>query len=314
MNSITRTAVALLALTIPAAAAAETPAPGAPDVPRIKVHKIKKAPAVLTPAKRNKLANAKKKKVQPFPWEGEELYYSVEVSGTDAARASLQVGKRKKKKGVTYVPIAARAISHGFFAKSYPLDNTADTFIDLTTGQPIKSDKVIKENGSFRRYNVRFDPDGYAAKVDKELRNKGEKKTKKRNFLRAVPGTIHDGLSWIYALRGEKLEKGKKYTYYIYDGWKLSRLVVTVKGKETVWTPLQEYKTIKVDVERTILNSRWKGKKGKRSAPKLSNREKPYYFSSIYFSDDELRIPVKVFVTSQKADSELKLVKYVAPK
>jgi hypothetical protein len=315
MKSLTRTVVALLAFSVPAVTMAETPAPGAPDVPRIKVHKIKPVPVRLPAAKRDKLARASKK-AKPFPFEGEQLFYSVEVSGADAARASLQVGKKKTKKGVTYVPIAGRAISHGFFAKSYPLDNKADTYIDLSTGQPFKADKIIKENGSFRRYNVRFNPDGYSASVDKELRNKGEKKTKKRQFLRAVPGAIHDGLSWIYALRGEKLAKGDKYTYYIYDGWKLSKLVVTVVGKETAWTPLKEYKTIKVDIERTILNSRWKGKKGtkgNRGAPKLSNREKPYYFSSIYFSDDALHIPVKVFVTSQKADSELKLVKYVAP-
>ena len=313
MKSIARTGVALLALSIPMAAQAETPAPGAPDAPRIKVHKVKPRPVLLPAAKRVPLAKSAKA-ARAFPWEGEELYYSVEVSGADAARASLQAGARKTKKGVTYVPIAGRAISHGFFAKSYPLDNQADTFIDLHTGQPIKSNKVIKENGTFRRYDVRFDPDGYAAKVNKELRNKGEKATKKRNFLRAVPDTIHDGLSWLYVLRGEKLAKGDKYTYYIYDGWKLSRLAVTVVGTETVWTSVQEYKTVKVDIERTVLDSRWRGKKGKRGAPKLTNRDKPYYFSSIYFSDDALHIPVKVFVTSQKADSELKLVKYVAPK
>ena len=254
----------------------------------------------------------KARKVQPFRFEGEELYYSVEVSGSDAARASVRVGKRQTARGVTYVPVAAKAITHGFFAKSYPVDNKADTFINVSTLQPIKSDKTIKEKEETRVYKVRYDPGQFSARVDKEVSK--DKKSKKNTYERPVPGTIHDGLSWLYELRMEELKPGEQHTYYIYDGWKLSRLKVKVVGKEKVWTALKEYEAIKVDIERTILNSSWpKGEKSK-SDPKLSNRDKPYYFSTVYFSDDDQRVPVRIFVTTKKADSELKLVKYVAPK
>jgi hypothetical protein len=307
----------VLALSVSVSASAETHLPKARlgrPLAKIKVQKIK----MVTAAK--SIVGAKVEVAQkpsplgrPFIWEGEQIYYSVEVGGTDAARASLQVGKRKTKKGVSYLPLVGRVVTHGFFAKSYPMDNVADTFIRADTFQPIKSEKLLKEKGDYRKYVVRYEPRRYGADVNREVKKKGGKK-KNRSYTRAVPNTIHDGLSWIYVLRSEALRQGDEYTYYIYDGWKLSRFKVTVVGKESVWTPLKEYETIKVDVERTVLNSKWKGKRGTRTVPAMTQREKPYYLSTLYLSDDELRIPVKIFVTSKKADSVMKLVKYVPPK
>lgn len=255
-----------------------------------------------------KLAEARKKK-GTFRFEKEELYYSVEISGADAARASVRAGKRRTVRGVTYVPIQAKAISHGFFAKSYPVDNSGDTFIDFNTLQPIKSDKVIKEKDETRIYKVRFEPKAFSAKVQRELKKGG--KSSKRSYDRAVPSTIHDLFSWMYELRMEKLDKGDTYTYFIYDGWKLSRLGVKVIGREKAWTPLKEYSTIKVDITREVLRSRWPNGAKNRTNPDLTQREKPYYFSSVHLSDDEQRVPVRIYATSKKADADLKLEKYV---
>jgi hypothetical protein len=276
----------------------------------------RKAPVKAVPSGGQTAVSAaavKVKKVPAFRFEGEELYYGVEISGSDAARASIRVGKRQKVRGVTYVPVAAKAITHGFFAKSYPVDNKADTFINVNTLQPIKSDKVIREKGESRVYKVRYDPGAYSVRVDKEMK-KG-KRASKKTYERPVPATIHDGLSWMYELRMEPLKKGDVYTYYIYDGWKLSRLKVTVMGKKSkVWTPLKSFDTIKVDIERTILNASWPKGSRSKSNPRLTSRAKPYYFSTIFLSDDEARVPVRIFVTSKTADSELKLVKYVPGK
>jgi hypothetical protein len=301
-------------------AMAQEPAPK-PQAPQFKLNKV--TPRHMSKDKVQKLAavqearqETKTQKKQPardFRWEGEELYYSVEISGTDAARASVRIGQRKTARGVTFVPVASDAVSHGFFAKSYPVNNRADTFVDVRTFQPIKADKVIRENGSERTYRVRYKPGDFTARVEKEMKEKGKKG--KRNYERAVPASIHDGLSWMFDLRARPLKDGDVYTYYIYDGWKLSRLKAKVVGREKAWTPLKEYNAIKIDVEREILRSRWskKTKKG-RGAPKMSRREKPYYFSTIHLSDDENHVPVKIFVTSSKADSELKLVEYKAPR
>ena len=247
-----------------------------------------------------------------FKFEGEELYYAIEVSGSDAARASVRVGKRQKARGTTYVPLAAQAVSHGFFAKSYPIDNKADTFINFKTLQPIKSDKFIKESGEERIYKVRYEPGNFSARVERTAKAE-KKKAESRKFVRAVPETIHDAFSWLFELRMEPLKKGDVYYYFVYDGWKLSKLKVKVTGKGKATTPLGKFSTMKVDIEREVLNSRWpKGSKNK-TEPKLTRRQKPYYFSTIHLTDDELRTPVRIYVTSSKADSELELVKYVAP-
>ena len=114
-------------------------------------------------------------------------------------------------------------------------------------------------------------------------------------------------------MRSKPLKNGDKYIFYVYDGWKLSRLHVKVVGREKTWTPLQYYQTIKIDIEREILNSRWEGK-GKARATKLSTRVKPYYFSTLHLSDDDRRIPVRVFMTSKMGDADFKIIKYTPPK
>lgn len=305
------------------AAVAQEPQAPVAQGPALKLQKV--SPRHLSKEKMQKLAAAQnaRQEAQPkekmakapardFRWEGEELYYSVEISGTDAARASVRIGKRKTAKGVTFVPVASDAISHGFFAKTYPVDNRADTFVDVSTFQPIKADKIIRENGSERTYRVRYQPGNFTALVQKEMKEKGKKG--QRSYERAVPAEIHDGLSWMFDLRARPLKAGDVYTYYIYDGWKLSRLKAKVVGKEKAWTPLKEYDAIKIDVEREVLRSHWSKKtKAGRGAPTMSRREKPYYFSTIHLSDDEHHVPVKIFVTSSQADSELKLVQYKAP-
>lgn len=253
-------------------------------------------------------ANAEPGKSTGFVWQGEELYYSVEVNGAEAARASLRAGKTKKVKGISYVPLSAKAISHGFFAKSYPVDDNADTFVNAETLRPIKADKVIREDGKHRVYKVRYDPASFTASVTRVMDKK-----KTRNFQKPVPSGIHDGLSWLYELRTKPLKNGDTYTFYVFDGWKLSRLHATVVGRDKAWTQLKTYDAVKIDIEREILTAKWNGTSKKRLEPRLETKKSKYYFATLHISDDAARVPVRVFVTSKLGDSDFKLIKYVAP-
>lgn len=244
-----------------------------------------------------------------FRWKGEELYYSVEVGGADAARASLRAGQPKKAQGVTYIPLSAKAVTQGFFAKSYPVDDNGDTFIDPKTLLPLKADKTIREDGKERTYKVRYERGAFTADVD---RTDGKKKVP--GFKRSIPADTHDAVSWLYDLRTRPLQNGDTYTYTIFDGWKISRLHVKVVGRDKAWTPLQTWDSVKIDIERELLTSRWNGSPKKRLAPTLVRQKAPYYFGTVYLSDDAQRIPVRVFLASSKGDSEIKLIKYVAPK
>ena len=252
--------------------------------------------------------SAEPRKTSGFRWAGEEIFYSAEISGTEAARASIRAGKvQKTRSGASYIPISAKAITHGFFAKSYPVNDNGDTFIHPKTGMPIKADKFLKEDGGSRAYKVRYEPAKKLAKVVKTIGKK------ERVFERAVPEETYDAFSWLYALRNKPLKVNDKYVFYVYDGWKLSRLHIKVVGQEKVWTPLGYYPSIKLDIDREILNSRWEGK-GKDRTVKLKTRIKPKYFATLYLSADEIKIPVRVFITSKMGDADFKLIKYTPPK
>ena len=262
----------------------------------------------VTIATQTSLAETGKKAKKTFKWEGEEIFYSAEVSGTEAARASIRVGQLKKaKSGASYIPLSAKAITHGFFAKSFPVNDNGDTFIHPQTGLPIKADKYIREDGEERMYKVRYEPSKYSAKVLKKVGKK------ERKFDRAVPKNTYDAFSWMYALRAKPLKEKDKYIFYVYDGWKLSRLHIKVVGREKVWTPIGYYPSVKLDIDREILNSRWEGE-GKKRKLKLTTRTKPSYFATLHMSDNTERIPVRVFITSKMGDVDFKIIKYVPPK
>lgn len=244
----------------------------------------------------------------PFRWQNEELYYSIEIGGAEAARASLRAGALKKAKGASYIPLSAKAITHGFFAKSYPVDDNADTFIDPKTLLPMKADKIIREDGLQRTYKVRYERGSFTGHIERL----GGKKA--AAYKRSIPADTHDAISWLYDLRTRPLKNGDTYTYTIFDGWKLSRLHVKVVGRDKAWTALQTWDAVKIDVDREILTSRWNGTPAKRLPPTLVTQKARYYFGTLHLSDDAQRIPVRIFLSSSKGDSDIKLIKYVAPK
>jgi hypothetical protein len=244
-----------------------------------------------------------------FKWEGEELYYQVEISGAQAARASIRAGKLKRSKGVSYIPLSGKAITYGFFAKSYPLNDQADTFVDPTSIRPLRANKHLRENGKDKRYVVNYEPGKLSAHVDRRVK-KG--KGKSRKFTQPVPTKIYDGLSWLYAIRAQPLKKGDKYTMYVYDGWKLSRLHITVVGNDKVWTPLQEFDTVKVDVEREVVRSFWrKNRKTKSKTVSYRTKKKKHYVFTLHLTDNADKVPVRLFMTSKMGDSDFRLVKFV---
>lgn len=247
-----------------------------------------------------------------FRWEGEEIYYSVEVSGAEAARASIRSGARKKTKGVSYVPVQAKAITRGFFGKSYPLNDNADTFINPGNLKPIKADKFIRENGKERTYKVRYKDRAFTATVIKTVKGK-----KARNFDRAIPRGTYDALSWFYAMRAKPLKNKDKYTFVVFDGWKMSRLHVRVVGRDKIWTPMGYYKSVKLDIDREIVSSHWTGdaktKDKGRKGVTLKTRIKPKYLATLHVTDDDIRVPVRLLMTSKMGDSDFRLIKYEAP-
>ncbi|MEM1347373.1 MAG: DUF3108 domain-containing protein, partial [Myxococcota bacterium] len=189
----------------------------------------------------------------------------------------------------------------------FPVDDRANTFIHPTSIKPLRTEKLFKEGGKERAYKVDYAHSLYRAKVDKRSRNP-DKPERQRKFTKSIPGTTHDALSWLVHVRTrDDLRVGATFSYYIYDGWKLSRLDANVVGVEDVYTPMGWHRTWRIDLSREILNSR---KNKKTGAPVLAVRTPAKPTGSLWLSQDDRRLPVKITMNSLHGMGEVVLVKY----
>jgi len=268
-----------------------------------------KAPEA-TPAK--KLAQAQAN----FQWEGEELYYKINVNGSEAAHAAVRVGDVRLAKGRPYVALSAKAKSVGLFHTIYPMDDRGNTFIDPLSFQPIRSEKVFREAGRGRTYKVDYLPHKFSSDIIK-IYHKDEKnpKDRERKYSRALPNTTHDAFTWFLEIRTiEKFTPGDKLSYYIFDGWKLSRVDLTVIGEERVLTPMGWYNATRFDFEREILGTKRKLVDRKPVSPELRVVKPAKPTGSLWLSADSKRLPVKIEMGSTYGTGEVLLAKYVPPK
>ena len=243
-----------------------------------------------------------------FPWVGEELYYSIRINGAEAMRAGIRSGEiRHRENGPSYVPINAMAQSRGFFNAIYPLDDRANTFLSPTTFQPLRSEKVFDEAGKLRSYLVDYRQSSFEARVERERENRSTR------FSAPIPGATHDMLTWFYALRSLRgLAIGDQFSFYIYDGWLVSRLDLEVVGAEDLLTPMGWFKTWRISFSREIMNVRSGGvdENGLLRPPNVTVRERARHSGLLWFSRDENLLPVRATISTMLGSGEALLIRY----
>ena len=265
-------------------------------------------PAVTQADGTNPLAQADAD-AEAFRWHGEEFYYSIRLNGAEAMRASIRAGSVRYVNDRAYVPISGVAQSVGFFSNVYPLNDQAHTFLDPGDCRPLRSEKYFHERGQKRTYKVDYVHSTYRAKVEK----KKEKRTFRYHY--SIPGTTHDMLSWMYELRArEDFEVGDELSYYIYDGWKLSRVDLEIVGKEDFYTPMGWFKGWKLSFVREVLKSKHQKKQGKPREPLLRVKTPDKHSGHVWFSRDENRLPIKVAIDTKFGVSTASLIKYTPAK
>lgn len=243
-----------------------------------------------------------------FRWPGEEFYYSVRINGAEAMRAGVRVGQVRVQNSRFYVPISGTAQSTGFFHSIYPLDDRADTFFDPQTFLPLRSEKTFHEKGQTRSYFVDYYQSSYLARVEKMRKNRTIQ------TRHAIPSTTHDMLTWLYELRtAPPYEIGQKFSFFVYDGWSLSRIDFTVRAKEDVYTPMGWFKGWKLDFRREVLHvttGRPVPPSKDPAPPILKVRESGRHSGNFWVSRDENRLPIKLKINTILGAGEAVLIKY----
>lgn len=248
----------------------------------------------------------------PFPWRGEEMGFSVRHAGSGAELLQVNVAVGQiaiADDGTQYIPISGSAISVSLARMFARVDDYADTFVDPRSWLPIYAMKDLNENDRHRTYHVWFWSDELYSSVEKH------QGTNVHKYNVPLPRTCLDAISWVYHLRTVPLEKGGTHSWYIYDGWKISRLSIVIQEKEDVWTPLGFYPAYRMDVYREKLDSFWPqgALSGVLADPELIVTNENVFLGNVWVADDEVHTPVRLAIGTKLGDLDLLINGYEAP-
>ena len=246
-------------------------------------------------------------------FQGEELYYSLEFLGAQTARAALVMGEVGAESEDEIIHIFGLAETTGVAAMIFPLRDTGSTNVHAVSGLPARKEVELDERGEYRHYEVTFDHGTYDASI---VRQRGDRTNR---YHRAVPSNTHDAFTWIYAVRDQNLTPDTTYIYFVFDGWKLSRVHVTVlRGHEEALVGDEFVRCRRLSLFREVLSS-------SRPLPFIQETadlppamwvqetQAGEQVGELWISDDDRRLPTQIVFQNELVSVTARLASYQPP-
>ena len=207
---------------------------------------------------------------------GERLTYTVAFSNfPTAAHIELQVGERGPLYGREGVELRAHVETIGVVSAAlYALNNTYATFVDPATGLPYRAQQSVRQGALVQNVTQEYNtPLGDSAlPLGREV---------------AVTAGSFDFLSALYRVRALPLAQGATYALSVRNGEAVYDAEVKVTGRETLKTNVGSSNTVVAQV-------RVRG-----------NSQADDYRLRLYFTDDEMHIPV--LITARHPAGEIRI-------
>ena len=217
---------------------------------------------------------------------GERLTYNVSFSSfQNAAHVELLVAGRGTFFNREGLQLRAHVETTEIInAALYSINNDYTTYVDPASGQPFRTQQVIREGGRTSDTSTEYNAPVGTAAIPARLRT-GE-----------FPGT-YDLLSALYRLRALPLTEGSLYRLTVRSDQTEHQVELKVQGREMIKTNVGSFNTIATRVRVS------------------NNSAANNYNIRIYFSDDERHVPVLItarhsagMIRAELASSELRTI------
>jgi len=249
-------------------------------------------------------------KERPFE-PTEELVYKAEFSRSllrklDVANFKLTVSRiagssDAKPSALNVQPynlkLTGDVVSQGFFAKLFGLTfhQRVESTVEPNSFVVQKTSKVDEQGKRIRSSVAVFDHD--RGEVTWIERDSGNPTRPERKTTASFPEPIQDVLSAIYFLRLREFELGKRFSVPISDSGRVYRVSMSVVEKKRMKTPLGRVSVIRIDPE--------------LFGPDGMIKEEGKF--SIWFTDDERRVPVSARLKTEYGTFDITLKKVSRP-
>jgi hypothetical protein len=213
----------------------------------------------------------------PAPYRvGEQLTYTVSFSNfPTAAHVQLLVAGRGQLQGREGVELHAHVETIGVVSAAlYALNNDYVTLVDPATGLPYRAQQFVREGARVadltRDYNTPLGDSAIPA-----------------TQAAGGPAGSYDFLSALFRARALPLAQGATYALAVQNGETLYNAELKVIGRELLKTNVGSSNTIVTQ------------------ARVIGNKEADEYRVRVYFTDDELHVPV--LITAQHRAGEIRI-------
>lgn len=234
---------------------------------------------------------------------GETMRFELSLKGIIGGEASIAVGDPGLVDGKRVIIVKSRVESAGVVAMFKEVRDDVTTWIDLESGLPLNYLAHVKFGKRESIIETKFaEGDGGVAGLDVEVRRL-DTGSRRVVHLRLPPEqSALDAHAVIGALRAWQGETGQYTFFYVLVGRFLWQNTIRMVAKERLRTPLGRFDALRIDgVARRLTRTL-------KEDPK-----KPPRYYTLWLSDDEARLPLKVTGKTEYGDVEAVLVEYQAP-
>ena len=226
---------------------------------------------------------------------GEGFAYNLSVGAIQAGQARMAVGAPTVIKGRRLLTVQGEAKSAAWLALIARLEDDYKAVIDADT-LVTRTVSVVERGLRDRRLDVVAERTGNVARVILDIVKPNQPK---RHELHQLSGTPLDPMAALFTMRAAPLVDGDQFEMLAFDGPAFYQTKVRVGGREPLERQGREtVPTIRVELVATRVDDRGK--------PNGS----PIRRGTIWFSDDDRRVPYKVAGDTDFGRAELELVAY----
>ena len=236
----------------------------------------------------------------PVATPGERMSYKLTLKGVDLGTFTLGVGEVVDLAGTQTIVVQAQAKSGGLAALVADIDDRFTSWVDIKTGRPRRfevfehADRKGKDKDHVVVDFAARSPEGipvHYALNDEPMKTLVQPVTNK---------DVWDYNAFLLALRGWEGEKGSTTTLEVFRSRYVWRITITLGGKGNLVTDLGELPVLRFDARTTKVD-----RSGKPWAGQVERN------FTLWVSDDNDRVPLKLDATSDYGSISMDIVEYV---
>lgn len=236
---------------------------------------------------------------QPLFIPGESMVFELTLRNVVGGRAAIVVGEPGRMNGQPVLIVRSLVESAGVAAWFQTVRNDVQTWVDTATGVAIEHRGESRRGKKQARALARFAPGGTGVVIEYERSDKPRTIHRK-----AMPAgqQVHDFHSAMGLLRAWMPRPGERLYYYTANGKRIWRTDLRYMGSETVRTamgmlPAMRFEGVSIRLDRKL-------------EPDSKKPPRPFTF---WFSDDDLRMPLRLKASTEYGDFMAELVDYQRP-